>query len=68
MEGILSDGDDFGANAIAGKEGDGIAFQRCGGRAADTGEFRGAFGGGFGVKYSRIEGFAVELQRSRHGQ
>lgn len=50
LEGILSNRDDFGANAIAGEEGDSVAFGRRGGGAADGGEFGGELGGGFGAK------------------
>lgn len=35
LKDIFGDGDDFGADTIAGKESDGVTFAGCGGGAAD---------------------------------
>ena len=39
MEDVLGDGYDFGADAVAGKQSDIVAYYRWGGGAADRGEF-----------------------------
>lgn len=55
MESSLGDGDDFGANAIAREESDGVFV---GGGAADAGESRACEGE---IGLARIQGIELQL-------
>lgn len=51
LEDVGGDGDDLGADAIAGKQSDGVAFGGCGGGTPDPTRFGGLFGHKHGVEW-----------------
>lgn len=66
LENVLSNRDDFRADAIAGKESDGVSLWGCCGGAADSSQSdRRGFGEWFWLKV-RFEWPRAQLQRSRH--